>query len=144
MMEYTRECGQTRALVLGRIVGKSAAVEPLVFVYGSLKRGQKHHDQMNGARYIGLAEVPYHRLVLYEGSYPALTPAPGSPEAVSGELYEVSNEHLKRLDAFEEAPHLYQRASVSLADGTKAWAYVIESRLATEYPAVHGQWTGQA
>jgi gamma-glutamylaminecyclotransferase len=118
-------------------------VEAFVFVYGSLKRGHEHHGEMSGARYLGLAELADHRLVLYEGSYPALTPDASSRDSVEGELYLVSEENLRRLDAFEDVPELYERRSVALKDGTVAFAYVIDSTRASRYPSLHGPWKGR-
>lgn len=142
-MAYASARGQTRALVLGRAPRESAAVEALVFVYGSLKRGHEHHDQMSGARYLGPADLSAYRLVLYEGSYPALTPDPSARQPVEGELYLVTEELLQKLDDFEEVPELYERRSVPLKDGTVAFAYVIDPNRASRYPSLDGPWTGR-
>lgn len=112
----------------------------LVFVYGSLKRGLLHHDQLDGAVYAGQAEVARHRLVVFEECYPALTPAHDSTATVKGELYLVPGPLLKKLDAFEDVPVLYQRSLVPLCDGRRAWAYVIDSERASRYPGLEGPW----
>jgi gamma-glutamylcyclotransferase (GGCT)/AIG2-like uncharacterized protein YtfP len=67
------------------------------------------------------------------------------PEAgpgVLGELYEVCLAQLPKLDAFEECPELYQRDIVSLADGTEAFAYVIDAARAAGLDEIPGgSWT---
>ena len=89
-----------------------------LFVYGSLRRGRDNHRELAGATYLrSVSTEPHYGLVECDG-YPALIPGGG---AVEGELYEVTSEHLARLDAFEGSG--YVRAQVTLADGSAALAY---------------------
>lgn len=120
-----------------------------VFVYGSLKSGLMHHDQMAGARLLGAATLPGYVLVLYEEGYPALVedePARDGRRVseVQGELYEVSEAHLLRLDVFEDCPTLYQRSLVSLRGGVQAHAYVVSRRVGARLPRLGGHWGGRA
>jgi gamma-glutamylcyclotransferase (GGCT)/AIG2-like uncharacterized protein YtfP len=90
----------------------------LLFVYGSLKRGQRNHAQLRGAPFVGAARtLPEYRL-LDLGTYPAL--ARGS-RAIHGELFEVEFDLLLRLDWFEG--NAYVRRVVRLADGRSAITY---------------------
>jgi gamma-glutamylcyclotransferase (GGCT)/AIG2-like uncharacterized protein YtfP len=93
-----------------------------LFVYGSLKRGFKHHGLMQRGLWVGRASTPGYRLVLL-AEYPALVR--GGAGAVLGELYYVDRPLLAELDAFEECPTLYQRQWVGLDDGRQAFAYLI-------------------
>lgn len=94
-----------------------------LFVYGSLKRGFRHHGQLEGARPCGPATTERgYRLVL-AGGYPALVR--GGRASVRGELYLVTDDQLARLDAFEEVPHLYQRQLLRLGDGSEAYGYLL-------------------
>jgi len=43
--------------------------------------------------------------------------------AISGEVYWVPDACWTALDAWEEVPEVYQRTSVTLRDGRKAWLY---------------------
>jgi gamma-glutamylcyclotransferase (GGCT)/AIG2-like uncharacterized protein YtfP len=96
-----------------------------LFVYGSLRRGERHHDELAGASLLGaIVTAPSYRVVDVAG-YPALVP--GSA-AVSGELYAVPPSLLAGLDAFEG--HRYWRGAVRLADGTDAEAYFLKEAYA--------------
>jgi gamma-glutamylcyclotransferase (GGCT)/AIG2-like uncharacterized protein YtfP len=107
----------------------------LVFVYGSLKRGCRHHRQIAGGRYLGERSTGTgYRLVKFDG-YPVLVRGDG---VVTGELYEVGAELLARLDRFEDCPELYQRDSLTLADGTRAHAYVMSEDAVEGLPEVPG------
>ena len=108
-----------------------------LFVYGSLKRGGRHHDELAGAVFLGPATtVPGYRLEPL-GEYLALVSVPPQPEpepeltttaqaqpephetdtgtatAVPGELFEVDESKLRALDAFEG--NAYERGNVRLA-----------------------------
>lgn len=94
-----------------------------LFVYGSLKRGFSNHDRMRGACFAGVAVTASGHELFLVGEYPALVT--GGAGTVSGEVYEVTPEHLLRLDAFEDHPHLYCRTTILLSDGTDALAYTM-------------------
>lgn len=107
----------------------------LVFVYGSLKRGHRHHDQLAGADLVRAdASVPGHRLVL-QGEYPAMCVGEG---VVFGELYRVDDAVLARLDRFEGCPDLYRRVPVVLSSGERAFSYRIDAERARGLPPVAG------
>jgi gamma-glutamylcyclotransferase (GGCT)/AIG2-like uncharacterized protein YtfP len=72
-----------------------------LFVYGSLKRGGLHHEELRGAPFLGEARtVPGFRLEPW-GQYQALVPAPGTDSSVAGELFDIPSELLPELDEFE-------------------------------------------
>lgn len=87
----------------------------LLFVYGTLKRGGKYHDQLGESKFIGEARtVPGYRLFRLDG-YPGMVPWPADREGVSGEVWEVADSALPQLDAFEGvAEGLYRREPVAL------------------------------
>ncbi|MDF3057341.1 MAG: hypothetical protein K0R17_1556 [Rariglobus sp.] len=88
---------------------------PLIFVYGTLKRGCKNHRHLAGQHYLGEARtVPGFRLY-HLGSYPGMVADVSDTEGVTGELWSVDADALARLDAFEGIDEgLYRRAFVSL------------------------------
>jgi gamma-glutamylcyclotransferase (GGCT)/AIG2-like uncharacterized protein YtfP len=87
-----------------------------LFVYGTLRRGEVHHQLLAGQRWIGPARtVPRYRLVTCRG-YPALIAVEDEAmaQSVSGEVWEVTPACLQLLDEFEEVPDLYVRQPVLL------------------------------
>jgi gamma-glutamylcyclotransferase (GGCT)/AIG2-like uncharacterized protein YtfP len=89
-----------------------------LFVYGSLKRGQRHHQELFGARFAGRARTLPECRLLAVGEYPALAVGDRS---IEGELYEVETALLGRLEVFEGAA--YERRLVRLDDGRTAQTY---------------------
>jgi gamma-glutamylaminecyclotransferase len=88
---------------------------PLLFVYGTLKRGCKNHHLMNSLGYLGEARTaPGYRL--YDlGDFPGMIADEAAPAGVTGEVWSADAAALARLDAFEGvADGLYQRVPVKL------------------------------
>ncbi|HEY6079313.1 MAG TPA: gamma-glutamylcyclotransferase family protein [Polyangiaceae bacterium] len=88
----------------------------ILFVYGSLKRGQRHHAELQsgGARFLGEAWTePGYALAAGPGDYVAMVRA-AADSRVPGELFEVSAALLEALDAFEGDE--YCRASVRVTE----------------------------
>lgn len=97
----------------------------LVFVYGTLKRGQRNHYLLAGAEYLGPASTePKYRLIDC-GPYPALLDdvkrcgPEVEPLAVAGEVYRIDAATLAALDRLEDEGRLYRRAviEVLMVDG---------------------------
>lgn len=98
--------------------------DTVLFVYGTLKRGQSNHGRLQGARWIG--EATLEGACLYDlGPFPMAIAGDGW---VKGEVYAVACAALEDLDSFEGCPRLYQRHWLSLADGRQAWAYLGQPR----------------
>ena len=86
---------------------------PLLFVYGTLKRGLRLHHHLEGCALVGTA-VTAPGYALYEIDwYPALVPEPGD-STVRGEVYEVPEAVLEKLDEVEGVPYLYLRGEVEI------------------------------
>ncbi|PIT75755.1 gamma-glutamylcyclotransferase [Limnohabitans sp. G3-2] len=89
-----------------------------LFIYGTLMPGLRLEAEMHGARWIGAAQVP-GRLVDV-GRYPGLLLGEGQ---VTGEVYEVDDAHLARLDVVEamvlgdRAASQYWREEVTVVGG---------------------------
>jgi gamma-glutamylcyclotransferase (GGCT)/AIG2-like uncharacterized protein YtfP len=79
-----------------------------VFVYGTLRAGGRLHAHMKheGIDYVGTGRA--HGFVMYDvGSYPAVEPTTYFEHVVRGEVYEVDEPGLDRLDRVEGVPTLY-------------------------------------
>ncbi|HEX5661696.1 MAG TPA: gamma-glutamylcyclotransferase family protein [Polyangiales bacterium] len=95
----------------------------LVFVYGTLMKGELHHTSIQHARFVRTAEtLPAYELVQID-YYPAMIA--GGTLAIHGELYEVDDQTLAKLDELEEVPTYYERSEIQLADGTRALTYIM-------------------
>lgn len=80
-----------------------------VFVYGTLLSGLRNHHCLTGARFLGTGSA--YGVELFDvGPFPAVVKSPR--KAVRGELYQVSDNTLARLDILEGVPHLYTRQVV--------------------------------
>jgi gamma-glutamylcyclotransferase (GGCT)/AIG2-like uncharacterized protein YtfP len=96
----------------------------LVFVYGTLRRGGAGAMSLRfpAAKFIAEATVGGG---LYDlGAYPGLL-LDESNSRVTGEVYEVDDELLHELDAFEASSH-YWRQQVEISLGTQrklCWTY---------------------
>lgn len=93
--------------------------DDLLFVYGSLKRGQVNHRQLGQARFVAdMRTVARFALRLIDG-YPALVPGERS---IRGELHRLNQEQWAGLDEFEGDG--YRRALIELIDGSHAVTYL--------------------
>jgi len=101
-----------------------------VFVYGTLKRGERNQSRLAAATFLGPAitrDFRFAMAVYASVSRPgARTPevAAGGAWRIAGELYAVSPALLAELDAFERVGTDYQRQSVPLLGGGMAEIYL--------------------
>ncbi len=111
----------------------------LVFVYGTLKRGQGNHHWLEGAVFLGEASLT--GAVLHDlGPFPMAIEGDGT---VHGEVYGVNEAGLARLDRLEGCPRLYARRPMALADGRRAWVYLGSWRQVRNVPRLaDGCWHG--
>ena len=100
----------------------------LLFVYGTLLRGQPNHSLLHGCRRVGDARTAARFELVVFDRYPALVRE--GTTSVTGELYAVDSATLAALDRFEGHPSLYRRDRLELEDGTFAEAYFLEARRA--------------
>ena len=112
---------------------------PLVFVYGTLKRGGSNSALLDeiGADLYGEAET-VEAYPLRIGEYPFLEDKPGEGFKVMGEIYRVpSMEGWAVLDRLEDHPRLYERRTRSFLCReavVQAWVYFLN----TEIPGLEG------
>lgn len=87
-----------------------------VFVYGTLKQGQPNHkwltDASNGVATFISSGTTTQKLPLVIGTrynVPFLLNKPGIGNFIHGEIYEIDEQMLTRLDILEQYPELYNR-----------------------------------
>lgn len=110
-----------------------------VFVYGTLRTGERNHDLLAGAARLGADRTPTRYTLVDLGAYPAAVA--GGSTAIVGEVFEVDAATLARLDRLEGHPHLYQRTTVRLTSRRGAVMYVMTAAQAAGWPALpSGDW----
>ena len=111
----------------------------LLFVYGTLLRGEDNASRMAHLPFVGDDSTPTAFTLVNLGPYPGLVN--GGNTAVKGELYELAEEHLLALDEFEEHPDLYRRDTLFLASGRRAVTYFLNEQHARGAPVIpNGNW----
>lgn len=114
----------------------------LIFVYGTLMRGERAHSFLSGAEYIGAYRLKGYAMYNL-GRYPGIVPDP--ERTVYGEVYRVDRGMLCDMDRYEGEGSLYQRVTVTAENGTQTvpvFAYVyareVRGRLIPE-----GKWNAR-
>lgn len=114
-----------------------------VFVYGSLLSGEPNNDLLFEASLEKEAYTKGHFSLYSLGAYPCMTP--GGDTEVYGEVYQVDDATLARLDRLEGHPSLYQRTAVSLRNGDTVEAYLMrEEQVRGREPIASGDWRDHA
>ena len=108
-----------------------------VFVYGTLKRGQRNDHYLREAEFVGrfITDAVYSMYCF--DTYPAVC-ARGR-HAIHGEIYHVSDTQFQRLDELELYPDYYQRIEIATRFGD-AWMYIVQHELCRGRPLVPGNW----
>ena len=103
--------------------------EYLIFVYGTLRKGQWNHHLLDRSKFLGVAKTKL-RYALYGSGVPFLSRTRAIVK-VTGEVYSVDDATLRRLDQLEGHPDMYKReqAEVVLEAGTEliAWIYFCDT-----------------
>jgi gamma-glutamylaminecyclotransferase len=110
----------------------------LLFVYGTLMRGEANHGQLGGARFVETVRTAPDFELVDLGEYPAMLA--NGRDRIAGEIYEVDDGVLARLDPFE-ASASYGRTAIPLDDGRQVQAYLLpRERLENGRTIVSGDW----
>lgn len=83
-----------------------------VFVYGTLKRDLNNHHLLRDAKFIGGAYT-VDTFRMFTVGFPIIRPSDDGA-SVYGEVYEVDDKTLRRLDALEAEGHMYDRKQVNV------------------------------
>ena len=106
-----------------------------IFVYGSLRYRGHNHWLLDYETYVGLFKTKdkYYMICSKEKTFPyCLTKQFGSntsPTEIIGEVYDVSQSTLKRLDALEGHPTHYIRKTIALENNILADMYLLENNV---------------
>ncbi|WP_375752397.1 gamma-glutamylcyclotransferase [Vibrio sp. HN007] len=111
-------------------------MQHLVFVYGTLRKGECNHHLLERSEYLGMYETEPNFQLFDLGQYPGLTEGGHS---IIGEIYRVDNETLAQLDILEDIPIEYRRESIETQFG-QAWIYIYQQSATPEQVIESGNW----
>jgi gamma-glutamylaminecyclotransferase len=98
----------------------------VLFVYGTLKRGQRNFFRLAGQEFLGeVVTAPKYR-VIDLGAHPGLV-RDANGRAIHGELFAVDARCLAELDAFEEVPGPFVRERIEVDGHDEVWAYYMNT-----------------
>lgn len=81
-----------------------------LFVYGTLKMGGINHDwYLYNSKFLKHHKMKGFTLLDIGHGFPYMVKSSNSKDVVFGELYEVSESRILKIDMLEGVPHLYQR-----------------------------------
>ncbi len=110
--------------------GTSAPQTHRVFVYGTLRRGQRNHHLLASSRFVGEAATLHPFWMITTGPFPVLLDQVpddfGVPAlAVAGEIYHVDDATRVELDRLEREGIAYDRKVTELFEaGHRVEAYI--------------------
>ena len=108
-----------------------------VFVYGTLKSGQRNFHYLHGAEFIARFVTDAIYSMHSFDTYPAVCQS--GRHAIHGEIYHVSGLQFRQLDELERYPDYYQRIEIPTQHGD-AWMYIVEAELCHGRPIIEGHW----
>ncbi len=112
----------------------------LVFVYGTLRRGEVNHYLLSGAEFMGVHRTRPGYRMLHLGTYPGVVA--GGSTAIEGEVYRVNQKRFVHLDRLEAYPRLYSRKLIPTPWG-RAWIYLYRGNRGNRRAIPTGSWCGE-
>ncbi len=112
----------------------------LVFVYGTLRRGEVNHYLLSGAEYCGVHVTRPRYRMLHLGTYPGVVA--GGSSAIEGEVYRIDRKQMVNLDRLEAYPRLYTRKLIPTPWG-HAWIYLYRGNRDSRSVIPGGNWDGE-
>ena len=108
-----------------------------VFVYGTLKRGQRNNHYLQGAEFVSrFTTASRYSMYAFDG-YPAV--CLNGRHAIHGEIYHVDDQQFLLLDELEWYPRFYQRLEIPTGHG-EAWMYYVRRELCRGKKLLRGHW----
>lgn len=108
----------------------------LIFVYGTLRKGESNHHFLESSEYLGIFETEPNYQLFNIGSYPGVI---AGNCKVLGEIYRIDNSLLNQLDLYENVPTEYMRESIQTPYGT-AWIYIYQDASKLDEAITSGNW----
>ena len=108
-----------------------------VFVYGTLKRGQRNFHYLRESLFVGEFTTEDIYSMYQFDNYPAV--CVNGPHAIQGEVFQIDDEQFRALDELELYPDYYQRIVIDTHYG-QAWMYIVRAELCQDRPRLSGIW----
>ena len=108
-----------------------------VFVYGTLKRGQRNSHYLDEALFIGEFITGTAYSMYQFDDYPAV--CLDGRHAIQGEVFQLDDELFRALDELERYPDFYQRIEIDTHYGY-AWMYIVTRQLCRGRQMLEGSW----
>lgn len=121
--------------------GRAPRVTTRLFVYGTLMRGAGAHHLLAGASFLGEARTEPGYTLVDCGDWPALIER--GHRSIEGEVYAVDPARLPELDAYEDAPELYERVLRPVSSFGEVWMYLVPSERAPWPEIEANRWTAR-
>lgn len=104
---------------------------PILFIYGTLKRGHCNNHLLAGQQFLGEACTSPHYRLYDSGPYPCLVEDRQCGRSVRGEIWRVDEITLAHLDEFEGVPDLFIRREIQITGmATPVFAYLYQGDVA--------------
>jgi gamma-glutamylcyclotransferase (GGCT)/AIG2-like uncharacterized protein YtfP len=111
-------------------------MQHLLFVYGTLRRGESNHYLLEPAQCLGQHQTR-PEFTLYDlGPYPAVIEG---HDAIIGEVYLIDEETLANVDELEDCPVEYRREQIETPFGS-AWIYLYQDVSKLSIMISSGDW----
>lgn len=108
----------------------------LVFVYGTLRRGEAHHEYLANCQCLGTFDTKPEYTLYDLGEYPGLVEGHNT---IAGEVYVIEDATLAQLDILEDVPVEYRREQIETCFGI-AWIYLYQENAALQHEIASGDW----
>lgn len=109
-----------------------------LFVYGTLRKGSKGHRYLLSANLLAENEKIYGLRMYDNGFYPFVIKVDNLDEFVVGEIYQIAENILPKLDHYEGTPSLYKRVYHEKKD---LYLYLSQATALDHLPIVpQGDW----
>ncbi|CAM4295237.1 gamma-glutamylcyclotransferase [Vibrio agarivorans] len=115
---------------------RDSSMQHLVFVYGTLRKGESNHHYLEQCDCLGTCETLPEYTLFDLGAYPAVIAGHSS---ILGEVYWVNDDTLAQLDRLEDVPVEYRRETISTPFGL-AWIYLYQQPAELDVEIASGDW----
>jgi gamma-glutamylcyclotransferase (GGCT)/AIG2-like uncharacterized protein YtfP len=99
----------------------------LAFMYGTLKSGYNNNRLLQGARFLGKGITVGKFKVAGKFSFP-MAKKDDNGDLLSGEIYEVDQDHINKMDWLESNGRFYQREIIKVkterGEEANCWMYI--------------------